>query len=121
MAMQRKTIMKELAEPEYCDNDHFVFLKNTLSEVDAASGYPKTIKRTYANVVEEMKQNAKIFQEPEEDPLLKFLKNNPHMKMYNGMIIEKNTQQTIQEYDQVLLNEEGNIELPPPNSLFFDN
>jgi hypothetical protein len=121
MAMQRKTVMKELANPEYCDNDHFVFLKNTLSEVDPASGYPKSIKRTYANVVEEIKQQEKIFKETEEDPLLRFLKNNPHLKMYNGMIIEKNTQQTIEEYDDVLLNTKTDVELPPPGSLFCDN
>jgi len=121
MAMQRKSIIKELADPEYCDNGQFVFLKNTLTEVDATSIYPKSIKKTYAQIVEENEKKMKIFQEPEEDPLLKFLQNNPHMKMFNGMIVEKNVLQTLKEYDEGLLDKKTEVELPNPLSLLHDN
>jgi hypothetical protein len=121
MAMQRKTVMKELSDPDYCDNGQFVFLKSTLSEVDATSVYPKSIKKTYADIVQESETKRKIFQEPEEDPLLKFLKTNPHLKLFNGMIVEKNTQQTFNDYDEGLLKKETEVELPNPMSLLHNN
>jgi hypothetical protein len=121
MAMQRKSIIKELSDPEYCDNGQFVFLKSTLSEVDATSVYPKSIKKTYAQIVQENEKKMKLYQEPEEDPLLKFLQVHPHLKMFNGMIVEKNVLQTLKEYDQGLLEKETEIELPPPGSLLHNN
>jgi hypothetical protein len=121
MAMQRKSILKELSDTEYCDNGQFVFLKNTLTEVDATSVYPKSVKKTYAEIVQENEKKMKLYQEPEEDPLLKFLKLNPHLKMFNGVIVEKNVMQSIQEYDDGILHKETEVELPNPMSLLHNN
>lgn len=115
MALQRKKMMDELKLPDFIDEKEEESLLQTFSKVQKGKCYPDSVKKTNKQIEDELGIVFKPIQE--EDPLLRFMKFNPEVRIVDGVVVEKNVHQTEEEF----VEKSEEYCMPSVNTLFHDN